>query len=433
MDTSLIVHHIDAAIRHDRKARRLLIPVAPPSETIPVHAGDALQPIIDAALDYAVLDIEPATYPGSIVLHKPITLQSRAARRSGRATATSAGVEILGSGNEAITVTGPYVTLHGIGGRNDNPSGQIIGVVGAAFAMDYCTLLGHADQGQHRGLMLQGDGAVIEASFIDDCFSIGRDAQAISGWDGTHHVLIDDCHLGGGAQSIMFGGGDSTSADRMPTDITVTRCLLTKNPRWFDLHAQIKCALELKCVNGFVMTDCTLEYAGISEGQSAYVIVLSVRNQDGGAPWSTVRSVTIQRCLGRYGGGAINIAGSDNEHPSGTMDDVLFEDVCFTDIDPAVWKGAGKGVQFQMGPEHVTLRNITLDMKNMGSNLYLIPPPLTGLVLQNLKMTPSEYGGEEGMKIDAGGSGQQAWKDLMPDAIIDITPDDTGASGYPTA
>src|SRR6185369_9293775 len=113
------------------------------------------------------------------------------------------------------------------------------------------------------------------------------------------------------------------------------------------------------------------------------------------------------------------------------MDNVVVRNVAFSQIDPlGPTGGAGRGILIDGGPKNLTFENVTIDGKNLGASMYLIPNPKpTGLVLRNLKLAASTYG----MKIDGGGMGVPAWQQLMPDAVIVDTPNGTGASLGPTS
>jgi len=404
-------------------------PDPPAGNTIPVSAGTPLQPVIDGAPDWSVLVLEPGTYSGSLVLRKPVIVQPSVPVPDGRATAAGLGVIIVGgTDDDTISVLGDDVTLCGLTLRTPNKSRQLIGVTGRNVTIDRCSLLGDPDVGCHRGIMLNGAGALVNQCHVDNVFDIGRDTQAISGWDGTRDVVIDDCYLEAAGEVIMFGGADSTSPDRMPTNIRITNCTLTKNPAWYAKGAQIKNAFELKCAVNVVMENCILEYGGTAEGQGAYLILLSTRNQDGTAPWTTIQHVTITHCHCRHGGAGLKVLGRDDGQESVPMTDVVLDDVMFSDINPDQYGGDARGVCILGGPDALVLQNITIEATRLGTTLYLIPPPYpTNLVLRNMKMSPSDYG----MKIDGGGSGVEAWEAAMPDAVIELTPEDTGAADYP--
>jgi len=438
-----VTEKIDEAMVLLRQARRLALDPDPeppdppdpeppdPADWIQVAAGTALQPVINDAPVGAVLALAPGTYMGSLTLPKAITIRPSGEVPNGRATAAGTGVVIVGfAGEDTFTVTGDGVTLLGITATTPDAKRQIVSFTGTNLCLDRCTLRGDALVGAHRGVMLNGAGATIVDCHIDRIFDIGRDTQAISGWDGTRDVLIDNCYLEGAGETVMFGGADSTAPDRIPTNIRITNSTLTKDPSWFSKGVQIKNALELKACVGFEMTECLLEYGGTSEGQGGYLILFSIRNQDGTAPWTTVQHVHVWDCHARYGGGGIKFLGRDDGQESIPMTDVVVENVLISDLDPrGVTGGDGRGLCFLGGPDAVTIENVTIEGQNLGTSMYLIPPPYpTNMVLRNIKLPPSDYG----MKIDGGGSGPAAWQAAMPDAVIELTPEDTGST-YPSA
>jgi hypothetical protein len=305
-----------------------------------------------------------------------------------------------------------------------------VAFTGRDLIVDRCTLRGDPTVGAHRGIMVNGDGALILQCHVDQIFDIGRDTQAISGWDGTRNIVIEDCYLSAAGETVMFGGADSTSPERIPTAITILNSTLTKDPAWFSQGKQIKNALELKACIDFEMTDCVLEYGGISEGQGGYVILLSVRNQDGTAPWSTVQHVLIARCHARYGASGIKITGRDDGQASIPLDDVVLNEVAFTDMDPQGLSGGGdgRGVCFVAAPDGVTLQNITLAGTNMGTSCYMDSPYSTQIAMRNVKLCESAYG----MKLDSGGAGVPAWQAAMPASTFeDVSLTAAGASDYP--
>lgn len=434
---------IDAAISYINDAKETLdlaldalegsapIPPDPDGVEIPVAAGTPLQPVIDGAPFGSVLVLDPGSYAGSLMLRQSITLQPKASVPTGRATAAGNGVEIIGGTDEdAIFVEGDDVTLCGLTIRTTNKDRQLVGVTGGNVVIDRCSVLGDPDVGCHRGIMLNGAGARVTQCYVDDIFEVGRDTQAISGWDGTRDVVIDDCYLSGAGETVMFGGADATSAERMPTNIQVRNSTLTKKyAEWMAKGAQIKNALELKCAVGFTMEHCTMEYGGISEGQGAYLILLSIRNQDGTAPWTTIRDVRIAHCHARHGGAGVKILGRDDNQASVPMTNVVFDELMISDLDAATYSGDSRGITIMGGPDALTFENVTLEAVGLASTMYLIPEPdlPTNLVLRNMKLPASDYG----MKVDGGGSGIAEWQALMPDAVIELTPEDVGATDYP--
>lgn len=402
-----------------------------PSDEITVPAGTSLQAAIDAAPDGATLLVEPGTFEERITVAKPLTIKPTIAVVDGRATAVSPTVWLTSSG-PTVTISGSHVNLTGLGVQSTNCDQDLLVDVGDHTVLDRCVLLGDPIKGQHRGIQAHGGNCQYLQCYVDNCFLPGRDAQALSGWDGTNGLLVDDCYLGGGAQSIMFGGADPSDESRTPRNVLIKRSTLSKSPDWYACGAQIKCALELKNCLDFAIEDCVLDYAGISGGSTGYSILFTPRNQNNSAPYSSVQRVRVERCLCRYAGGGANLLGSDDANPSGPLSDVVFYNVEFRDMDPsAECGGQGRVFLLNSGNAHavanVTIDSVTASGVNMKAGLYVIKAP-SGLIVRNLVLPETKYGD---VKIDGGGSGWDALLELAPDTVVDLTDDDTGASGVP--
>jgi hypothetical protein len=403
--------------------------LAPPSQVITVPVGASIQAAIDSAPTGAVIAIEPGTYSEYLTVGaRDVTLQPTVIVPPGPRDPSWVPVTLISDGETTVTLQGHgYSTLVGLGVRNSNPNATIITDLGVGTKLDRVLVLGDPVQGQHRGILAHGQNGIYEYLHVDNCGLAGRDAQAIAGWDGTRDLFVTDSYLGGAAQSVMFGGADSISSDRIPSGITFERCHLGKNPDWYGKW-DIKTSLELKCCKHFVMTDCVLQWSGTSGGQSGYLIVLTPRNQDGNAPWSCIDGVLIERCRCITGGAGISMLGRDDDQPSGPLTNVVIRDVSFEDINPASYMGSGWIVFLNHAPEHVTMERITAQGPSVSAIVYVVDPAVA-LTLRdfNVVEAPCEYP----YKIDGGGSGLQALQEYMPDAVIDITDEDQGAQDLP--
>jgi hypothetical protein len=350
-------------------------------------------------------------YPGGLTLTTPVTLQSEIVG-TGRMTREEPAPTVLGG----IRVTADDVTLIGLAIRHTNPRTDIVVLSGARPTLDRCRVLGDPLTGAKRGIAANGSAMTIRRGYIDDCWQPAQDAQAICAWDMGPGLDIDDCYLAGGAQSVMLGGADPTSEARTPRNVSIQHSTLTKNPRWFAAGVQLKCALELKNAIGVRVTDCALEYAGTSQGQGAYLIVATPRNQGGQAPYSTVRDVVIAQCTGRFAAGLVNLLGTDNVHPSGPLADFTIQDCQFTDIDPTgLTGGTGRLFMVDRAPQRVTLDGITVAGQHLAALGYFSGAAPVGFVATRLTLPPAKYG----WKIDAGGMGRAALQTYMPDAQLD--------------
>jgi len=438
-----MVKHLDDAIASITIVREALAgPVPPLDPVIQVPAGTSLQAAVDQAPEGATLLLADGTFTQpKLTIAKRLTLASATPTPPGRATAT-APVWVQGNSDAAIEISGSGVMLSGLGVRNATPTGDLVNLTVASsdVTVDRLTGLGDPAQGQRRGIRLHGTRVKVVQCYFDYIFAVGRDTCVLGGWDGGRDLLIDDCYLCGGAETIMFGGGDSATPDRIPQNIRITHCTLTKRPEWFGMGVQIKNAFELKAAIGVYMADCVLEYAGTNEGQGAYLMLFTVRNQGGQAPWSTVQHVLVERCLARYGGGCVQILGSDTNYPSGTLEDVTLRNVAFQSIDPkGLTGGTGRCFVFDRAPRAVTLDAITVDGKNL-SQLGYFPaakqtPPRepVQLTMTNWRYPSTKYG----WFIDAGPHDIPPAADhlqaYMPDMVYRITASDAGAVGVPVA
>lgn len=372
-----------------------------------VPAGASLQSAIDAAPSGATLQLESgATYEGAILCTRPIQIVGRDPR--------SIASPVLTSRGDTATVVGPSVTFRYLTVRSENPDATLITEQGAGTLLHAVTASGDPVRGQHRGILAHGRGSVYRQCVVVDCFLLGRDAQAVAGWDGTEDLLIDGGYFSGGAETILFGGADSTRSDRIPKRLTVQNATLTKRPEWASKGVQVKCALELKAVQGFRMSRCLLEYAGTSEGQGGYLILLTVRNQDGRAPWSCVEDVVIEDTAGRHAGGCVNILGRDDQNPSGVARNITLRRMTFEDIDPR-HGGAGRMFLIGDGPEDVTLEDLTVKGEDLAAAGYFYGAPPVRMALRRIQTPPSAYG----WKVDGGGQGLDAVKAYAPDITID--------------
>jgi hypothetical protein len=102
-----------------------------------------------------------------------------------------------------------------------------------------------------------------------------------------------------GATSIAYTGNIETAA----TPPAVGK-------RW-----NVKNLLELKNAQRVLVDGNFFEYSWAAS-QKGYAILLTPRNQDGTAPWSVVRDITISNNRIRHVAGAIDILGEDYDHPS---------------------------------------------------------------------------------------------------------------------
>jgi hypothetical protein len=385
----------------------------PPPTTPPIDTPDALDRALSTALPGATLVLSPRlVYPGPLTIRTPVTLQCEGELPASRIALDRPLPRFL----DGLTMPSDQVFLLGLEVKKVNPLVDIVSFAGARVMIDRCRILGDPDKGAKRGIAAGGNGAcAIVRTVIEDCFqaSPGSDSQAIFMTDMAPGLLIEDCWLSGGSETVLFGGSDNTSDARTPADVTIRGCTITARPAWQALPIGVKTRLEFKNAKRVLVEHCVIENCW-RQGQTGYLLTLSVRNQDGRAPWVTVEDVTIRDNTFAHGAAAINILGRDDiketktgtgrvpigqVRPSVPLSRVTIADNSFTDLDPKVWTndpaapGSNKLIQVGGGPIDLTIDGNAFAMRNCGSQVYFQSgPPCERFRLSRNTLPKSAYG-----------------------------------------
>ena len=91
---------------------------------------------------------------------------------------------------------------------------------------------GHRYKGQKRGLSLQAKQVRVLNSYISDIKSVGADSQAINSYNGAGPFTIENNFLEAAGENVLFGGGDPSIANLVPSDIVMRRNHLFKPLAW---------------------------------------------------------------------------------------------------------------------------------------------------------------------------------------------------------
>ena len=161
-----------------------------------------------------------------------------------------------------------------------------------------------------RGFALNSAETSIVNSHVSGFAGAGDETQAIAGWNGPGPFHIVNNYLEGAGEVVLIGGADPTVPNLVPSDIEIRRNYLHKPSEW-NGRALIKGTFELKNARRVVIEGNLIESEILTTA-----IVLTVRNQGGKAPWSTIEDVEIKNNLVRHASTGINIMGNDNEHRS---------------------------------------------------------------------------------------------------------------------
>jgi glycosyltransferase involved in cell wall biosynthesis len=264
---------------------------------------------------------------------------------------------------------------------------------------DFQRMYVHGDpaKGSRRGFALNSASTTIVDSYISDFKEVGQDSQAICGWNGPGPFTITNNYLEGAGENLMFGGGDPTIRDLVPSDIQIRRNTFSKPLEWRRRegtpapdtpHWAVKNVLELKNARRVVIDGNTFEHSWL-DAQVGYVIVFTPRNQDGGSPWSVVEDVTFSNNIVRHAAAAVNILGWDDIHDSQQTKRIRIVNNLFMDIG-GDW-GFGRLFSIANGTADLVIdHNTALQTETpvFGGDTK----PHTGFVFTNNIVPHNEYG-----------------------------------------
>lgn len=341
----------------------------PPPPVVTISTPEELDAVLATAAPGSTVLLSPTLiYPKNIVLKQSITLQSTVP--TGRMDETTQ----LPQFSAGMTIEGTYITLIGVRVKHTNPLTDILILKGMHITLDRVQVLGDPVAGAKRCISANANGDVkIINSFIDYCFATypGSDSQAVAAWDMGPGLVIKNNRLSAGSETILIGGADPIDETRNPVDITITDNTITKRPEWQAKLIGVKNTVELKNARKVVIENNDISQSWGGHGQDGYILVLTVRNQDGKCPTCNIEDVLIQNNRLSSGAAAINILGFDNNHPSGTMNNVRILNNTFTDLDFKKYTGSSRLILVSGGTKKVTIDGNVFNGVTYNSVVYL--------------------------------------------------------------
>ena len=324
-----------------------------------VNAGDNLQAALDAAQpgDEIVLQAG-ARFVGQFRLPlKPdgavITIRSSATLPDRRITpADSALLPTIAPAAIAAVLDGTGASnwrLDGIQFESvSNGQGEVILLHDATNIYMDRLLIVAGPYGQKRGIRGNGRQITLTRSHIGNIWREGQDSQTFCAWDGAGPYTLTNNFLEAASENVMFGGADSLSADRIPSDILIEGNYFTKRLEWKGASGKVvKNLFELKAARRIIIRGNTFE-RNWTDAQTGYAILMKATNQNGAAPWSALEDVIFENNLVRDTENGFNLLGNDYEHPSGRVTRVTIRNNLLITA----------GVAFQLGGE---IGQLTID------------------------------------------------------------------------
>ena len=166
-------------------------------------------------------------------------------------------------------------------------------LVAANYILDRLYVHGDATLDIQRCIALNAGATAIIDSYIDECSSKNDDAQAIGGWNGPGPYRIENNYLVGTGENVLFSGVDPKIPNLIPSDIQILRNYIFKPIAWKGTGRIIKNSLELKNAQRVLIEGNVID-GSWAEGQSGAAFNLKSANQNGAAPWSITRDVTVR-------------------------------------------------------------------------------------------------------------------------------------------
>jgi len=207
--------------------------------------------------------------------------------------------------------------------------------------IDRCYIHGNTDEAAVRGVALNGKSLAVIDSYLSDFKDQAQDTQAIMGWNGPGPFKIVNNYLEAAGENLMFGGGDPSISNLVPSDIEIRHNHFFKPTAWRGVWAAVKNLFELKNARRVLVEGNVFENVWLA-AQAGFAVQFTVRNQYGRAPWSTIEDVTFQLNIVRHAAAGVNILAADDPNPSQTMTRVLIRHNLFDDITGATWGGQGR-------------------------------------------------------------------------------------------
>jgi hypothetical protein len=193
----------------------------------------------------------------------------------------------------------------------------------------------------------------------------------------------------------MFGGSDPAIPNLVPSDIEFRNNYCVKplswkadDPGFAGTHWSVKNLFELKSARRVLVEGNVFDH-NWTDAQSGFAILFTVRNQDGGAPWSVVEDVVFSHNVVRGVGAALNLLGRDYLHPSRQLKRVRIEQNLFEDVNGTRWGGNGCFLQMTDAPCVVVDRNSAFQTGNV---IASYGSPSTDFVFTNNLAPNNEYG-----------------------------------------
>jgi hypothetical protein len=283
------------------------------------------------------------------------------------------------------------IVLLGDGSANQNS----LAMIPHHLTLDRCYIHAFPTQETIRAVALNSASTEIINCYISEIHHKSNDSQGIWGWNGPGPFKIINNYLEASGENAGFGGSDPPIANLIPSDIEIRRNTFSKPVAWRGVWA-VQNLFEIKSGQRVVIEGNLFENCWVSV-QAGFAIVLTVRNQTGGAAWSTIRDIEFKNNIVRHSGSGVNLLGHDSadaSYASVEMSNVRISNNLFEDIDGGKWGGSGIFVQVTTTSGVVIDHNTVMHSGSAVSAYFTVNNvgPSSGFVMTNNIMEHNDYG-----------------------------------------
>lgn len=267
------------------------------------------------------------------------------------------------------------------------------------FLFDRVFFKGDPVKGQHNAIRLHGRDLTVVGCWFQDIFEYARDSQALAGFNGVEHIRIENCHIEGGAENIMFGGSDAASADMRPSTVVIRGNHILKNFAWMALGQQptIKALFELKNLKQCTFEGNLLEFNWKRDWPDGVALVIKAANQGGTNPWANSEDILIQHNVVRNVGAFCTVVGKDD----GPYDSdfcrriTVRNNVCLP-LSQGNWQGTGRSFRMNnIGEDWTFDHNTIVDGRHSFLEMWRdsnVPKNGANFRFTNNVVTENDYG-----------------------------------------
>jgi len=315
-----------------------------------VQSGQQLQPIIDTALPGDTITLQAgATFTGNFILPEKTGSSWITIRSSMMSSLPPSGTRINPSyvpfmaklmslnTSPALPALAAAAGAHNyriIGLELASPPGVTninvvqlgtgketsIADLPSYIILDRLYIHGDPVSGALRGVLANSRYTNIVNCYISDIKHLWADSQAVEGWNGPGPFQIINNYLEASGENIMFGGGRTSIANMVPTNIVIKNNHLFKplswkkdDPTYAGTPWVVKNSFELKnakyvTFDGNVVENCW------PMAQAGFAVQLTVRTEHGTMPWAVVQNVTLSDNVFRNVYAGMNILGRDGTY-----------------------------------------------------------------------------------------------------------------------